>query len=175
MHPNTAISKTTSLASSGNLSARSPRVLPGSSLPPTLPTKLETPSPTCNCSSALRQLSAPVQPSPPRPWPISSVLQTTSSTGGTLHGLAGFLAYQCQAAAVARSKADGLRRHYGLDEHAISFWEHHAEVDVRHTDWAVSTLSEISGTTQGLGTSLRQAADAWWAFLDEREVALQAA
>jgi len=94
---------------------------------------------------------------------------------GPLHGLAGFLAYECQAAGVARSKADGLRRHYGLDEHAISFWEHHAEVDVRHADWAVSALSEISGTTQGLAASLREGADAWWAFLDEREVALQAA
>jgi pyrroloquinoline-quinone synthase len=94
---------------------------------------------------------------------------------GALHGLAGFLAYECQAAGVARSKADGLRRHYGLNEHAISFWEHHAEVDLRHADWAVSALSEIGGTTQGLGRSLREAADAWWAFLDEREVALQAA
>jgi pyrroloquinoline-quinone synthase len=94
---------------------------------------------------------------------------------GALHGLAGFLAYESQAAGVARSKADGLRRHYGLDDYAISFWEHHAEVDVRHADWAISALSEIGGTSQGLGTSLREAADAWWAFLDEREIALQAA
>ena len=94
---------------------------------------------------------------------------------GAFHGLAGFLAYECQAAGVAQSKADGLRRHYGLDDHAISFWDHHAEVDVRHADWAVSALSEVGGTSQGLGASLRRAADAWWAFLDEREVALQAA
>jgi pyrroloquinoline-quinone synthase len=94
---------------------------------------------------------------------------------GALHGLAGFLAYECQAAGVARSKANGLSRHYGLDEYEISFWEHHADVDVRHADWARTALSAIGGTSQGLGASLRRAADAWWAFLDERELALQAA
>ena len=112
----------------------------------------------CNCSSASLRVSGarPAEPSPA----MADLLGTYDDllNKGALHGLAGFLAYESQAAGVARSKADGLRRHYGLDEYAISFWEHHAEVDVRHADWAVSALSEIAGTTQGLGTSLREAA-----------------
>ena len=35
---------------------------------------------------------------------------------GALHALAGFLAYECQAAEVAKAKAEGLRRHYDLGD-----------------------------------------------------------
>jgi pyrroloquinoline-quinone synthase len=90
-------------------------------------------------------------------------------------GLAGFVAYEIQAADVARNKADGLRSHYGLTGGAVAFWEHHAHVDVRHSEWALSALAHLPEQPSEVGVSVRRAANAWWQFLDERESAAQAA
>ena len=75
---------------------------------------------------------------------------------------------------VARNKADGLRRHYGLADEAVAFWEHHADVDMRHADWAVSALGLMTEGQPETGVSVRRAANAWWGFLDEREAVGQA-
>jgi pyrroloquinoline-quinone synthase len=88
--------------------------------------------------------------------------------------LAGFLAYESQASDVARRKADGLRRHHGLDDHAVSFWEHHAEIDARHGAWAQRAFDECTDEPVRLVPFARQAADAWWTFLDEREAVAKA-
>jgi pyrroloquinoline-quinone synthase len=90
---------------------------------------------------------------------------------GARHGLAGFLAYESQAAEVARTKAKGLRTHYGLGQDAVSFWSHHAEVDLRHAEWARDALDSLTPGPERFEASVRKAADAWWAFLDEREAA----
>ena len=84
-------------------------------------------------------------------------------------GLATFLAYECQAADVARAKGEGLRRHYRLDELGARFWDHHGEVDVRHGAWAEAALGALPGDKSRCMTFVRRGADAWWAFLDERE------
>lgn len=86
--------------------------------------------------------------------------------------LAGFLAYESQASEVATR--DGLRRHYSLDGPAVSFWAHHAAVDAQHGVWAQSALEDISNTPSSLMPFVTQAADAWWAFLDEREALAEA-
>jgi pyrroloquinoline quinone (PQQ) biosynthesis protein C len=88
--------------------------------------------------------------------------------------LAGFVAYEWQASAVARLKAEGLRVHYGLDDQAVSFWEHHARVDVEHGAWAIGALTTLGEAPNRLLPSIRLAADAWWGFLDEREAAAPA-
>jgi pyrroloquinoline quinone (PQQ) biosynthesis protein C len=67
-----------------------------------------------------------------------------------------------------------LRRHYGLDEAAVSFWAHHAVADARHGDWALSAFGELAHPPEWFEPSLQRAADAWWGFLDEREAAVQA-
>ena len=85
---------------------------------------------------------------------------------GAPHGLAGFLAYECQAADVARAKADGLQRHYGLDNNAVLFWAHHADVDVRHAEWARGAFDSLDCRPELFEPSVRASADAWWAFLD---------
>jgi pyrroloquinoline quinone (PQQ) biosynthesis protein C len=111
--------------------------------------------------------------------PATSALVDTyaaSLEDGPVAALAGFVAYECQASEVARTKADGLRSHYGLDDFAVSFWEHHARVDVRHSEWAVRALNELSRSNDGirqdqLRTAFLRGADAWWSFLDEREAA----
>lgn len=87
-------------------------------------------------------------------------------------GLAGFLAYEAQSADVSRAKAEGLRRNYGLDDRAVSFWDHHAEVDARHRDWTKAALA-ASVEAHDVGSDVRQVADAWWTFLDERDALAQ--
>jgi pyrroloquinoline quinone (PQQ) biosynthesis protein C len=94
---------------------------------------------------------------------------------GPVQGLAGFVAYEVQAADVARNKADGLRRHYGLGDGAVAFWEHHADVDERHADWAVSALGLMTHEPSETGVPVHRAANAWWRFLDEREAVGRAA
>jgi pyrroloquinoline-quinone synthase len=90
---------------------------------------------------------------------------------GPLTALAGFVAYESQASDIARTKADGLRRHHGLDDHQVSFWQHHAEVDEHHAAWSFRALEELDTRPGDTVPSVRRAADAWWAFLDEREAA----
>ena len=90
---------------------------------------------------------------------------------GPVTALAGFLAYECQASEVARTKAEGLRRHHGLDDYGVSFWQHHAEVDDQHAAWAWCALEDLAATPGPTALAVRRAADAWWAFLDEREAA----
>ncbi|MHB1584731.1 MAG: iron-containing redox enzyme family protein [Acidimicrobiales bacterium] len=90
---------------------------------------------------------------------------------GAVPALAGFVAYESQAAEVAASKAAGLRSHYRFDGAGVSFWEHHADVDGRHGDWLRHALGELLEVGDGVPEGTRRAADAWWAFLDEREAA----
>lgn len=93
---------------------------------------------------------------------------------GPVAALAGFVAYESQSSDIAGRKAEGLRRHYGLDDRAVSFWEHHADVDVRHGEWARRAMDQCTEDPLELAPSLRSAADAWWAFLDEREALAEA-
>ena len=94
---------------------------------------------------------------------------------GPAAALAGFLAYESQSAEVASSKAEGLRNHYGMSDGAVSFWDHHAAVDVQHGAWAWDALSALTDTPEELVPAVRAGAEAWWAFLDEREGLAQAA
>jgi pyrroloquinoline-quinone synthase len=99
------------------------------------------------------------------------LVQTYETTGSTLDALGILVAYESQAAAVAASKAAGLGQ-YGVTESDATFWTAHAEVDVAHRQWALEALHELAGgSIEAAATGLRRGADAWWAFLDEREAA----
>jgi pyrroloquinoline-quinone synthase len=106
------------------------------------------------------------------PSPATAELLATYDNlldSGPTDGLAGFVAYESQASEVACRKAEGLRRHHGLDERAVSFWAHHAVVDVDHGTWAQAALDDLTGTVALPAHAIRLAADAWLRFLDERE------
>ncbi len=94
---------------------------------------------------------------------------------GAVAALAGVAAYEVQSPEIATSKADGLRRHYGLDTAGTRFWDVHGTVDEVHGRWLVDALAAITSVDSDILTPARQAADAWWAFLDEREEAAAAA
>ena len=89
---------------------------------------------------------------------------------GAVAGLAAVLAYETQSAAVAATKAEGLRTH-GLvtDAGALAFWDVHARVDGEHSEWALLALADAVEEPASVTAPAGAAAQAWWAFLDERE------
>jgi pyrroloquinoline-quinone synthase len=89
--------------------------------------------------------------------------------------LAGLAAYETQAAAIASSKGEGLRRWYGMDAAGTRFWDVHSSMDMEHGDWAVEALALLGADADEVAAGARRAADAWWALLDEREEEGQAA
>jgi len=83
--------------------------------------------------------------------------------------LAGLAAYETQAAGIAATKGDGLRRWYGMDDAGTRFWDVHASMDADHGDWAVDALALLGAEPDEVAADARSAADAWWALLDERQ------
>jgi len=90
---------------------------------------------------------------------------------GPVAALAGLAAYETQASAIASSKADGLRRWYGMDAAGTEFWDVHARMDADHGEWAVEALALLGADPDEVAGAARRGADAWWALLDEREAA----
>jgi pyrroloquinoline-quinone synthase len=78
-------------------------------------------------------------------------------------------AYEVQAADIAASKADGLRRHYGLDAEGTRFWDIHTTQEVAHAGWSTEALAVVDADAAVVHESARVAAEAWWDFLTERE------
>ena len=113
--------------------------------------------------------AAPEQPTAATGALIATYDELVAS--GAVSGLAGLLAYESQASEVAASKADGLRRHYGLDDAGVRFWEHHSAADARHGAWLRDAVAQQAEDSRATAVAARRAADAWWAFLDEREAA----
>jgi pyrroloquinoline-quinone synthase len=90
-------------------------------------------------------------------------------------GLTAVLAYELQSPEVSASKAAGLRSQYGVDGASVAFWDVHALVEGDHASWTLDAVVTAGGEPATVGPAARRAADAWWAFLDEREAAGQSA
>jgi pyrroloquinoline-quinone synthase len=86
-------------------------------------------------------------------------------------GLTAVLAYELQSPEISASKATGLRSHYGVDDGSVAFWDVHAGVEGDHASWTLDAVIAGGGEAATVGPAARRAADAWWAFLDERETA----
>jgi pyrroloquinoline-quinone synthase len=86
-------------------------------------------------------------------------------------GLTAVLAYELQSPEVSASKAAGLRSQYGVDGASVAFWDVHALVEGDHASWTLDAVVTAGGEPATVGPAARRAADAWWAFLDEREAA----
>jgi pyrroloquinoline-quinone synthase len=89
---------------------------------------------------------------------------------GPVAALAGLVAYEHQAPEVASTKAAGLRAHFGLSGKAVQFWDHHAAVDLKHAEWGAQALCDMEVDAAHVERSARSVAQAWWCFLDEREL-----
>jgi pyrroloquinoline-quinone synthase len=84
-------------------------------------------------------------------------------------GIAAIAAYEVQAAEIATTKSKGLREHYGLDERGTAFWDVHGELESHHASWSIDALALLGADPADVSIAARASADAWWAFLDERE------
>jgi pyrroloquinoline quinone (PQQ) biosynthesis protein C len=106
------------------------------------------------------------------PGPAARALTATYGSlvaEGPVAALAGLAAYETQASDIAVTKADGLRRWYGMDSVGTAFWDVHATMDADHGEWATESLDLLDADPATVAVAARRAADAWWAFLDERE------
>jgi pyrroloquinoline-quinone synthase len=83
--------------------------------------------------------------------------------------LAMVAAYEVQAADIAASKSDGLRRHYGFDEEATFFWDVHRTQEKDHAGWSMEALAEVGADPDLVQAAAMLSADSWWLFLSERE------
>ncbi len=106
------------------------------------------------------------------PGPAAQVLVATYAdlvSDGPVAAVAGLAAYETQAAAIATTKAEGLRRWYGMDDAGTEFWDIHAGMEADHGDWALDALALLGADPDEVSEAARRGADAWWAFLDERQ------
>ncbi len=83
--------------------------------------------------------------------------------------LAMVAAYEVQAADIAASKGDGLRRHYGMDREGTRFWDIHSTQEIAHAEWSAEALAALDADAAVVHDAARAAADGWWAFLSERD------
>ena len=96
-------------------------------------------------------------------------LVRTAAANDPAAALAMVAAYEIQAADIAGSKSDGLRRLYGFDEDGTRFWDVHRTQEVDHAGWSLEALSELGADPDVVQAAATVSADSWWLFLSERE------
>jgi pyrroloquinoline-quinone synthase len=88
---------------------------------------------------------------------------------GPAAGLAALYAYESMVPAVAESKIDGLKRHYGIDDdETLRFFTVHLEVDEWHADRARTLLERTAPADERAHAkrAASEALDALWGLLD---------
>src|SRR5580692_1431032 len=112
--------------------------------------------------------AAPDAPATPSTAALLAVVRTTASNDPAA-ALAMVAAYEVQAADIAGSKSDGLRRHYGLDEEGTRFWDVHRTQEAEHAGWSMDALAELGADPDVVLAAAIVSADSWWLFLSERD------
>jgi pyrroloquinoline-quinone synthase len=73
--------------------------------------------------------------------------------------------------------ARSLEKHYGLSRDAVAFWDVHEVADRDHSDIGRSSViahAHDTGTQTAIRTAVERSLDAWWAFFDDIERAIDA-
>ncbi|MFZ0249642.1 MAG: iron-containing redox enzyme family protein [Acidimicrobiales bacterium] len=107
-------------------------------------------------------------PATPSTAALLSVVRTTAAND-PVAALAMVAAYEVQAADIAASKGDGLRRHYGFDGEGTRFWDVHRTQEVEHAGWSIEALAALEADPDVVQAAATVSADSWWLFLSERE------
>ena len=68
-------------------------------------------------------------------------------------------------------KSASLREHYGLEGDELAFWDLHARLEALHGSWTAEALAALGADVAVVELLARRSAEAWWAFLDDRETA----
>jgi pyrroloquinoline-quinone synthase len=132
--------------------------------------ELGTPEPHAQLfeSFALAAGATPDAPATPSTAALLAVVRTTAAND-PVAALAMIAAYEVQAADIAASKGDGLRRHYGFDEQGTAFWDVHATQEVDHAGWSMEALTALEADHCVVQAAATVSADSWWLFLSERD------
>jgi pyrroloquinoline-quinone synthase len=112
--------------------------------------------------------AAPGAPATPSTAALLALVRTAAATDPAA-ALAMVAAYEVQAADIAASKADGLVRHYGMDEAGTRFWDVHRTQELDHAGWSIDALAELGADPDVVQAGATVSADSWWLFLSERE------
>lgn len=100
---------------------------------------------------------------------VSAIKQITRSEN-YIEGVAALYAYESQIPEVARSKREGLKSFYGIeDDRSVAFFRVHEEADVDHRQMERSILSRQCESAEQRARALKAAdtsAKALWHFLD---------
>ena len=112
--------------------------------------------------------ATPDAPATPSTAALLSVVRTTAAND-PVAALAMVAAYEVQAADIAVSKGDGLRRHYGFEEDGTRFWDVHRTQEVEHAGWSMEALTALNADPDVVQAAATVSADSWWLFLSERE------
>jgi len=132
--------------------------------------ELGTPEPHAQLfeSFAVAAGATPDAPATPSTAALLAVVRTTAAND-PVAALAMIAAYEVQAADIAASKGDGLRRHYGFDEKGTAFWDVHSTQEVDHAGWSMEALTALNADLDVVQAAATVSADSWWLFLSERE------
>src|SRR5688572_23496720 len=97
-------------------------------------------------------------------------LKSLTQSDDYREGLAALYAYESQIPEVAKTKREGLKSFYGIeDERAVSFFRVHESIDLLHQDVALQTLKaqcQNEADMQCAASAAANAAQALWGFLD---------
>jgi pyrroloquinoline-quinone synthase len=107
-------------------------------------------------------------PATPSTAALLAVVRTAASND-PVAALAMVAAYEVQAADIAASKGDGLRRHYGFDDDGTRFWDVHRTQEMDHAGWSMEALRTLQADPDVVQAAATVSADSWWLFLSERE------
>jgi pyrroloquinoline-quinone synthase len=132
--------------------------------------ELDTPAPHADLFESFARAAgaaSDVAPTAATAALLSTVRQAAASD--PVAALAMVAAYEVQASDIAASKADGLRRHYGMDAESTRFWDIHTTQEADHAGWSIDALVDLDADPGVVHAAARVAADGWWAFLTERE------
>ena len=110
----------------------------------------------------------PDAPATPSTAALLALVRTAAATDPAA-ALAMVATYEIQAADIAASKSDGLRRHYGMGAKATRFWDVHRTQEVDHAGWSMEALAELEADPDLVQAAAIVSADSWWLFLSERE------
>lgn len=91
-------------------------------------------------------------------------------TGDTAGALAALYCYESQQPEVSHTKAEGLKRFYGIDgAEALEYFTVHQEADVRHREGELRSLRrclEAGADGEAVLAAADRALDAYWGLLD---------
>jgi len=99
---------------------------------------------------------------------LIATFRSICRSGSTAEGLAALYAYESQIPAVAESKIEGLRKHYGIDSaRTLAYFDVHIQADKEHAAVEQKLLARYvdESNAKAVEKSVAQVLDALWEML----------